>query len=569
MNISEYLSANLTSSIRESIARLDEAIMSKDFDKAAKILRSIVSKNGHGSAMHPFGVDTNGNKCTALIAVDKNYKRLVAVLFTEEGSSVGASSLMVIDGEKQVMGFLGDAASNDNRHAYPADIYEIPGLNTLKVMQAVNAILDGDDAVGVVTKLNAEMGLNESEDAEDPVLEGYAEDMADIENILASKKTIKGKLGILKYWREIAVRRKDTANLDIIDSKINELGGLDGATVQATGASQVVAQKTTVRVAPIKISDQKAFEESILGHYGAREKMQDMKDTVEVMTKRNNPNVGVFAGAPGIGKTFNVTEILKKHRGQEGVQLAGAPGWKLIKGDVSPVALYKLLLEWRGLGNILVFDDCDNVIRDKVAVNLLKGACDSGRRVIGWNKGVTPQIDGDLYAELMEDLLSVYKNEEAIPRGYAPEVKSTPRGDFYFAPKNFDFSANVIILTNMSLKDIPSALKNRGAVMDLDFTETEKIELIQDVKRLVKSENATIDLTDEIRDRAFDYVTEFACSVDAARENGMSVKGEVSIRTFVGVCEQLAMFDFLSEAEQKRKAMKYMLGQNSNSGSHE
>ena len=169
----------------------------------------------------------------------------------------------------------------------------------------------------------------------------------------------------------------------------------------------------------------------------------------------------------------------------------------------------------------------------------------------------------------MEDLLSVYKNEEAIPRGYAPEVKNTPRGDFYFAPKNFDFSANVIILTNMSLKDIPSALKNRGAVMDLDFTETEKIELIQDVKRLVKSENATIDLTDEIRDRAFDYVTEFACSVDAARENGMSVKGEVSIRTFVGVCEQLAMFDFLSEAEQKRKAMKYMLGQNSNSGSHE
>lgn len=563
MNISEYLRLNISKSIKESAARLDEAIMSKDFDKAAKILRSIVSKNGHGSAMHPFGIDANGNKCTALLAVDKNYKRLVAVLFTEEGSSVGASSLMVIDGEKQVMDFLGDAASNDNRHAYPADLYDVPSLNTLKVMQAVNAILDGGDAASIVTKLNAEMGLDESEDAEDTVLEGYAEDMTNIENILASKKTIKGKLGILKYWREIAVRRKDTANLDIIDSKINELGSLEDV------AAPVVAQKTTVRVAPNKVSDQKAFEESILGHYGAREKMQDMKDTVEVMTKRNNPNVGVFAGAPGIGKTFNVTEILKKHRGQEGVQLAGAPGWKLVKGDVSPVALYKLLLEWRGLGNILVFDDCDNVIRDKVSANLLKGACDSGRRVIGWNKGITPQIDGPLYTELMEELISVYKNEEAIPRGYAPEVKSTPRGDFYFAPKNFDFSANVIILTNMSLEDVPSALKNRGAVMDLDFTETEKIELIQDVKRLVKSENATIDLTDEIRDKAFDYVTEFARNVDAARENGMRVKGEVSIRTFVGVCEQLAMFDFLSEADQKRKAMKYMLGQNSSSGSHE
>ena len=50
------------------------------------------------------------------------------------------------------------------------------------------------------------------------------------------------------------------------------------------------------------------------------------------------------------------------------------------------LGLYAKLYEFSNSGNVVVFDDCDSVLLDDLALNILKAALDSGaRRRIYWN----------------------------------------------------------------------------------------------------------------------------------------------------------------------------------------
>ena len=53
---------------------------------------------------------------------------------------------------------------------------------------------------------------------------------------------------------------------------------------------------------------------------------------------------------------------------------------------MTALGLYAKLYEFSDTGNVLVFDDCDSVLMDDLALNILKAALDSGKkRKIFWN----------------------------------------------------------------------------------------------------------------------------------------------------------------------------------------
>lgn len=93
----------------------------------------------------------------------------------------------------------------------------------------------------------------------------------------------------------------------------------------------------------------------------------------------------IVSGPPGVGKSFGVESVL----GKEDLfnQLAQrAPKYEIVKGAMSPVGLYKKLYEMSDEKNVVVFDDCDSVLLDDLALNILKAALDTSRkRVISWN----------------------------------------------------------------------------------------------------------------------------------------------------------------------------------------
>ena len=93
----------------------------------------------------------------------------------------------------------------------------------------------------------------------------------------------------------------------------------------------------------------------------------------------------IVTGPPGVGKSYGVEKELDKASMMDSI--AGRPiKYEVVKGAMTALGLYAKLYEFSDKGNVLVFDDCDSVLMDDLALNILKAALDSGKkRMIYWN----------------------------------------------------------------------------------------------------------------------------------------------------------------------------------------
>ena len=163
----------------------------------------------------------------------------------------------------------------------------------------------------------------------------------------------------------------------------------------------------------------------------------------------------IVSGPPGIGKSFGVEQQLEK-----ATLLDALVGRKIrfefVKGATTALGLYAQLYKYSDEKNVLVFDDCDSVLMDDLALNILKAALDSGkRRKIFWNS------DSSLL------------RREGIP-------------------DCFDFKGSVIFITNLKFHNLKSkklqdhleALQSRCHFLDLTVdTERDKMLRIKQVHR--------------------------------------------------------------------------------------
>lgn len=94
----------------------------------------------------------------------------------------------------------------------------------------------------------------------------------------------------------------------------------------------------------------------------------------------------IVSGPPGVGKSYGVEEVL---RCASVFDIIGQQKLKheFVKGSVSPIGLYKKLHEFSDRHQVLVFDDCDDVLMDPISLSLLKAALDTtSNRYLSWNK---------------------------------------------------------------------------------------------------------------------------------------------------------------------------------------
>ena len=111
-------------------------------------------------------------------------------------------------------------------------------------------------------------------------------------------------------------------------------------------------------------------------------------DILDQMTKslvKSDIRALIVTGPPGVGKSFGVEEELTKSS-LFGDMAGSIRKYEVVKGAMTPLGLYAKLYEYSDKGNVLVFDDCDSVLMDDLALNILKAALDSGKkRMIYWN----------------------------------------------------------------------------------------------------------------------------------------------------------------------------------------
>ena len=93
----------------------------------------------------------------------------------------------------------------------------------------------------------------------------------------------------------------------------------------------------------------------------------------------------IVVGPPGVGKSYGVEFELEKSGLFD--KISGKKiKYEVVKGAMTPIGLYCTLYRHSDANNVLVFDDCDSVFQDELALNILKAALDSGKkRKIHWN----------------------------------------------------------------------------------------------------------------------------------------------------------------------------------------
>jgi hypothetical protein len=163
----------------------------------------------------------------------------------------------------------------------------------------------------------------------------------------------------------------------------------------------------------------------------------------------------VVTGPPGVGKTYGVEQVLEKDSLFD-VMASRPVRHTFIKGAMSALGLYSKLYEYKDSKNILVLDDCDSILFNEDALNILKAALDScKKRRISWN------TDSNLL------------RREGVP-------------------STFEFNGSVIFITNLKfdnmrhtkIKDHLDAIMSRCHYLDLTLDTTrDKIMRIKQIAR--------------------------------------------------------------------------------------
>ncbi len=140
----------------------------------------------------------------------------------------------------------------------------------------------------------------------------------------------------------------------------------------------------------------------------------------------------ICCGAGGLGKTFSVTSTIQDNDLEE-------KDYIFIKGYSTARGLYNTLYD--NNGKLIIFDDCDSVLEDKVAINILKSALDSYEtRTITWSARMN-------------------------------------KNDVY--PQSFNFTGRIIFISNKDKSKIDGAILSRSLTVDLSMTPDEKIQRME------------------------------------------------------------------------------------------
>jgi hypothetical protein len=279
-------------------------------------------------------------------------------------------------------------------------------------------------------------------------------------------------------------------------------------TVQAQqvpqGVSMLTALKSKGKQKNVEVTDftQIKVADSAVAHESDEEIIERTRLRFEILkdmtkaVKGGDVRAMIVTGPPGVGKSFGVEEVLSK---DDLFNTLGErkPRYEIVKGAMSPIGLYKKLYEFSEAKNIIVFDDCDSILLDDVALNILKAALDSSKkRTISWN------TDSRLL------------RSEGIP-------------------DRFEFKGGAIFITNLKfenvrskkLQDHLSALESRCHYIDLKMdTDREKVLRI---KQIVKDGMLNdYDLEDIARDEIVDFV-----------EANRARMRELSLRTVLKVAD--------------------------------
>lgn len=191
-------------------------------------------------------------------------------------------------------------------------------------------------------------------------------------------------------------------------------------------------------------------------------------------------------GSPGLGKTFEAKATLERSPAKHTLTRTS--------GHITPLALYSSLFAHRTIQDVLMFDDCDDVFKNKDCMNILKAAADTHHpRTISWES-----------------------SSAKVP-----------------APK-FQFAGRIILITNVPALD--EAIADRAHCFELALTKDERLYRVLSVLH-------TIAKTELIFSKVAGWIVHNA--------DKLYTLGRLTIRSAIKACElsRISTFEWEEYAE--------------------
>ena len=247
------------------------------------------------------------------------------------------------------------------------------------------------------------------------------------------------------------------------------------------------------------------------------ERLRDRFEMLNDMTKavkKGDVRAMIVSGPPGVGKSHGVEEVLERYKTME--TLGATKKYEVAKGAMSPIGLYCKLYKYADKDNVLVFDDCDSIFDEPLALNILKAALDSKKtRTIHWNTD------------------SFKLRNEGVP-------------------DSFKFEGSCIFITNLKFDNVKSkklrdhleALESRCHYIDLAI-DTDREKMLR-IKQVVEDGMlAGYDLSEDVQEEIVDF-----CDINKKRLR------ELSLRTVLKVADLAVAFPSKWEAMAENTVMK-------------
>jgi len=273
----------------------------------------------------------------------------------------------------------------------------------------------------------------------------------------------------LEEWKKKRARAKSESSIEKTERRIEQLVA-------------IIAKQETVE----KDSDKIKYDDLKIDVFKAIE-------LYTIQVARGKSNSLIVSGMAGVGKTSVVVDTLNS------IGMVKDLHYYKSTGTITTAGLYEVLFKNRN--RLVIFDDCDAVLKDTDSVNLLKGALDTYpvRELSKITKGNTFDSTGMSDAEIQ----TTYDEK-----------------DGKYLPNRFEFSGQVIFISNLPEDKFDDAILSRSLHVDVHLTKQEVINRMRSILRRISPE---VDMA--TKEEALEYLV-------YVTEN-FPVKFDLNLRTLI------------------------------------
>lgn len=497
--------------MNENVQWMNEAFKSSQFGKAKGLLLTLFKKEitkGFVGYLGIYDLKVDGNDCQSSVyyVMDKSHINVAAfaINFLQSGESMVPYSVAIF-GKDNAEKFLWGRDSNASFKANleikmmgASIVYYIPVI--ANVINSGKFDISSEEAVKLGRKVYDTKNECVSWDMyfgaqKYHIYEGISEDKV-IEKYHLNLGHKYKKVGDTYQWineteledrkKEVYAKMKANTDPDLGKALYKEyrqiLNAIKGGATSLEDLECSV--KKNVSVSSTIAGAAEAEKKIETAKSDPKTAFKEMQMYVKMVIKGIQPAV-ILCGAPGIGKTFRVKQQLK------------AAGYTMtadntVKGKCTPRQLYLTLYNNKGKGDIVLVDDADSLVGPKApedCINILKAALDSTADDEG--RLVSYKVSGEL------------KDDEGEP-----------------IPKSHYNKCGMIVITNYSVGQIDTALRNRAFTQSLDFSTKDLLQIIRDIMPSIESNRLSM----TSKAKAMNYLEKLV-------EEGKPI--EVSCRSFI------------------------------------